>query len=259
MTNAEKRKEITEFITTLFNMLDPTGLNAEKFINSHKKMSDSQFILKMNEFINNDKDNLYLEFESFENEPNFETIEKAADYVGDKYVKLFDYMAMPEVSGDPNNPVYTTHKIFNGYINMRRVQQIVDVKNHIPTSVDKRDPKTNQVTQESKAARVSDVELFSLLCQNNTNILKEMYGPRGGDPVMRDEMNYQISTAETAKLSDMHDNKLNKTSLNTADAYMLAAGFETDLVTKKGILKRTINKYGKDANTVKRKETSEKI
>lgn len=258
MTNSEKRAEITEFVTTLFNILDPTGENAAKFMNEHSKMSDSQFILKMKDFINDDKKNLYLELESFKNEPNFETIEKAADYVGEKYVKLFDYMAIPEISPDPNNPVYTTHKIFNGYINMRRVQQIVDVKNHIPVSVDKRDPKTNQVTQDSKAARVSDVELFSLLCQNNTNILKEMYGPRGGDPVMRDEMNYQIATSEVAKLSDMHDNKLNKTSLNTADVYMIGAGFETDLVTKKGILKRTINKYGKEANVINRKENSNK-
>lgn len=257
MTNSEKRKEITEFITNLFDIIDPSGANSKKFINDHKNMTDSQFILKMKEFTDNDKKNLYVEFESFENEPNFETIDKAADFVGEKYVKLFDYMAMPEISPDPNNPIYTTHKVFNGYINMRRVQQIVDVKNHIPTSIDKRDPKTNQVTQDSKAARVSDVELFGLLCQNNINILKEMYGPRGGDPVMRDEMNYQISTSEVAKLSDMHDNKFNKTSLNTADAYMLAAGFETDLVTKNGILKRTLNKFGKDSGTIKRKQATE--
>lgn len=246
MTNAEKRKEITDLIVKVYDAMDKTKKNSQKFIAETEKMSDSQFIALFTSITNDPKRHLYFEIEAFVNEPDYEMLEKAADIVGDEYCHLYDYIAMPHLSDDPEHPLYTKEKIFNGYINLRRVQQLVNNKNHIPTNVEKRDPKTGQVTLESKAAKISDVEQFALICQQNENILKEMFGPRGGDPVMRDEMDHQIATTGTTELSDMVDNKLNKVALNTANVYLTAAGFETDLITKNGILPRTLqNQYSK--------------
>lgn len=254
MTNSEKRKEITEFLVKLYDTVDPTKANSDKFKENTDKMSDSQFIALFTSLVNDPKRHLYIEIEPFVNEPDYEMLEKAAnDVVGDEYCHLYDYIAMPHLSDDPDKPYYTKEKIFNGYINLRRVQQLVNNKNHIPTNIEKRDPKTGQVTLESKAARVSDVEQFALICQQNKNILKEMFGPRGGDPVMRDEMEHQIATKGTADLSDMVDNKFNKVSLNTTNVYLTSAGLETDIVTKNGVLPRTIQNLGKDANSMDRR------
>ena len=253
MTNAEKRKEINSFLIKLFNQLDPTGKNTSKFRSQTEKLTDSQFIALFTSIVNDPKKHLYLEIEAFVNEPDYETIEKAAyDIVGDEYCHLYDYLAMPHLSSDPSKPNFTNKKILTGYINMRRVQQLVNNKNHIPTSVGQRDPRTSQVVQESKAARISDVEQFALICQGNEMILKEMFGPRGGDPVMRDQMEHQIATTGSASLEEMTDSKFNKTALNTANVYYLAAGLETDLVTKNGILPRTVKEYDKDARSIKR-------
>lgn len=253
MTNTEKRKEISNFLIKLYNHLDPTGKNTKKFRDQTDKLSDSQFIALFTSIINDPKKHLYFEIEAFVNEPDYETIESAANnIVGDEYCHLYDYIAMPHLSDDPEKPYYTKNKIFNGYINMRRVQQLVNNKNHIPTSVGKRDPKTSQVTQESKAARVSDVEQFALICQGTQKVLKEMFGPRGGDPVMRDEMEHQIATTGNTTLEEMTDSKFNKTSLNTANIMYLSAGLETDLVTKNGILPRTVMQYDKEAKSIKR-------
>jgi hypothetical protein len=246
MTNKEKRQKITKLIDDMYNGLDSTKKNSINFHNKTDKLSDSQFIALFTSLVNDPKKHLYFEMEAFVNEPNYETIEKVAnDIIGDEYCHLYDYIAFPHLSED-GKVYYTKNKIFNGYINLRRVQQLANNKNHIPTSTDKRDPRTGQVTQESKAARVSDVEQFALICQGNKKILKEMFGPRGGDSVMRDEMEYQISTSGSASLDDLTDNKLNKPSLNTTNVYFLSAGLETDLVTKNGILPRTLqNQYNK--------------
>lgn len=252
MNNSAKRQEITNFIVELYDTIDPTKSNSDKFIRDTEKLSDTQFIALMNSIVEDPKKHLCIEMEAFVNEPDYDKLEKAADVVGDEYCHLYDYIAMPHLSDDPDHPYYTKEKIFNGYINIRRVQQLVNNKNHIPTHVDKRDPKTGQVTFESKASRVSDVEQFALICQNNKNILKEMFGPRGGDSVMRNEMEHQISTSGETRLSDMHDNKFNKTSLNTANVYLTAAGFETDLITKNGILPRTVQSQYKDAKVIDR-------
>lgn len=244
--NAAKRKEITDFIVEMYDALEQGGTkNSTNFLNFTKKMSDSQFIAYMTSLVNDPKKHLYFEIEAFENEPDYATVENVANnIVGEEYTHLYDYIAFPHLSSDPKNPVYTVHKVFNGYINMRRVQQLVNNKNHIPTSTSKRDPKTNQVVFESKAARVADVEQFAMICHGTKNVLKEFFGPRGGDPVMRDEMSQQIATTGSAQLSDMHDSKLNKTSLNTANVYLIASAIESDLVTKNGILPRTIiNQY----------------
>lgn len=256
MTNTEKRKEITDFLIKLYDKVDPTGRNTQKFKSNTEKLSDTQFIALFRSLVNDPKKHLYLEIEAFVNEPDYETIEDAIlNIVGDEYCHLYDYIAMPHLSDDPNHPYITKHKVFNGYINLRRVQQIVNVKNHIPVSTGKRDPRTAQVTQESKASRISDTEQFALICQHNENVLKEMFGPRGGDPVMRDEMEHQISTTGTVNLEEMTDSKLNKTALNTANVYFLAAGLETDLVTKNGVLPRTVQSYDKDAKYMNRDKT----
>lgn len=252
MTNHEKREEISNFIVTLYDIIDPTKKNSSKFVADTKSLSDAQFLALFTSIVNDPKRHLYIELEAFESEPDYETLEKAADFVGEEYCQLYEHIAMPHLSNDPDNPTYTKEKIFNGYINLRRVQQLVNNKNHIPTHVDKRDPKTGQVVMESKAARVSDVEQFAIICQQNYNVLKEMFGPRGGDPVMRDEMEHQISTTGVAELSEMTDNKLNKTALNTANVYFLAAGLETDLITKNGILPRTLQNQYKGANVMDR-------
>ena len=252
--NAAKRKEITDFIVEMYNALEKGGTkNSDNFLAKTQKMSDSQFIAYMTSIVNDPKKHLYFEIEAFENEPDYETVENVANnIVGEEYTHLYDYIAFPHLSEDPKKPIYTVHKVFNGYINMRRVQQLVNNKNHIPTSSSRRDPKTNQVVFESKAARVADVEMFALICHGTKNVLKEFFGPRGGDPVMRDEMSQQIATTGTAQLSEMHDSKLNKTSLNTANVYLVASAIESDLVTKNGILPRTIMNQYKEARTLDR-------
>lgn len=255
-TLAEKRKKITDFLVRLYDHLDPTKSNSQNFLANTSKMSDAQFIAYFTTLVNDPKKHLYLEIEAFKNEPSYEMVESAAeDIVGDKYCHLYDYIAFPHLSSDPNKPVATVHKVFNGYINMRRVQQIVNHKTHIPTSVEKRDPKTGQVSMESKAARVADTEQMGMICQGNMNILKEMFGPRGGDPVMRSQMEQQIASTGSTNLSDMTDNRLNKTSLNTANVYFVAAGLESNLVTKNGLLPGTLSDIdGKDPKTLDRKE-----
>lgn len=256
MNLAEKRQMITEQVCKTFDILDPTKTNSNNFHEKFDSMSDAQFIAYFKTLVANPKTHLYFEIEAFKDkrEPSFDIVEKAADFVGEKYCKIYDYIAFPHLSDDPSKPVVTTNKIFNGYINMRRVQQIVNHKTHIPTDNDKRDPKTGQVTQESKAARVSDAEHFGMICQGMPNVLKEMFGPRGGDAVMRSEMEQAIASGGSVTLGELTDSKVNKTSLNTANVYYLAAALETDLITKNGVLPRTLFDMNKDAKTLKRNE-----
>lgn len=257
MTISEKRKEITNLIDKLYNHLDPTKKNTKKFHELVDKMSDEQFIKYFTKLVNDPKKHLYVEFEAFVNEPNLELVlEAEKKIVGEEYCHTFDYLVFPHLSEDKSKPYVTKYKIFNGYINMRRVQQIVNHKNHVPTNVEKRDARTGQVTQESKASRVSDVELYGMIVQGVDDVIREMYGPRGGDLVMKDEMALQIAQSGTCNLKEMTNSKFNKVSLNTINTIYTAAGLETDLLTKHGILPRTLADGGQEIETRRKLDRS---
>jgi hypothetical protein len=248
MVMNEVRSEMISLVKSLWDTLDPTGRNSKKFIDSTSSMSDVQFFNMIENL--GEKNHLYFEIEAFENEPYWELIE-AADKIVD--AKIYDYIAIPHISGDSEEPCYTVNKVLNGYINMRRVQQMVNKKNNIPTDVDKINPKTGQVTGDSKAARVSDMEQFALICHGTENVLKEFFGPRAGDPVMKDEMLHDIATTGSASLEKLPNSRLNKVALNTANVALLGAALESNLVTEDGILPRTVRNSYKEAKGLSRK------
>jgi hypothetical protein len=246
------RKQMVDLIVTVWDMLDNTGKCSQDFVNKTKDMLDSEFFEMMRLIVSPEtKNHLYLELEAFENEPLFEQIEEAADFLG---VKLFDYVAFPHLSGDSEEPYYTVHPVFTGYANIRRVQQIVNKKNKIPTSVDERNPRTGQVTGHSKAARLSDVEVVALIAHGSYNILNEFFTLRSGDPVAREGAAHEIATKGSCSLEELDLDRRNRVALNTANVVLLGAGIETNLITEGGVLKRTLEKQYKDPRGLKRKE-----
>lgn len=115
------RKEIVDLITDTFDIMDKKGVNSDKFIDDIKHMTDDEFFQMIKALISDPKKHLYFEIEAFENEPIFEDIEKAAEFLGEEFVKLYDYIAWPHMSEDGEEHFSTINKIFTGYINMRRV------------------------------------------------------------------------------------------------------------------------------------------
>jgi hypothetical protein len=132
-----------------------------------------------------------------------------------------------------------------GYINQRRVQQTLSVKNHLSVSIDKRNPKTGQVIDDDKNARISDMELYQLIFQNSPNSLAEFFGPRSDDLVMKNEMLYQIQRKGSVSLDELPSQSANKVSLNYLNFLLMAAGYETDLINDSGLLPITIDRGGK--------------
>jgi hypothetical protein len=251
------RKELLDKITGVYDRLEGhtgTTVNSDNFLNMTKNMSDNEFFDYIHGILADPKKHLYFEIEVFEREPRWEEVEETAKFLN---LELFDYVAFPHLSSDPSKPVYTINKIFVGWINMRRVQQVVNKKNSIPTGIDKRSSLTGQVSGESKAARVSDLEMFALVCHGVDNLTKEYFGPRAGDLVAKEEMLHQIATTGSVSLKDLPNKRSNRVALNTANVYLLGGGMESDLITKEGyILQRTFEKQYEGAKGLTRKEGS---
>ena len=235
----ERRKEMCNIIYRFFNALDPTKENTKKYKAMFEPMTDQKFKSFFTEFFNNPKHYLILDMVDYERDLQVEYIEAAAKVID---VPLFEYVTMPHLTMDKENPIITKHKVPVGYIHLKRPQQTVMKKNGLSVEADQRSAFTGQVTGGDKNGRESDLENCMLTSLGMKYTLKELNGPRADDLVMKKEMLDQINRNGYTELSGLTDKVENKTTLNTINTYFLGMGLHTDLITKGLKLPYTLDK-----------------
>jgi DNA-directed RNA polymerase beta subunit len=99
-----------------------------------------------------------------------------------------------------------------------------------------------QVTGDSKAARESDMENYSLQTIGAENALRELMGGRSDDIKAKSQMYEKISTEGFAMQKEIESDPSSKVTLNTVNVMFLGAGIQTDLVNKTSLLPITAEK-----------------
>lgn len=230
------RKEIEQLIYDVFDAIDPSGTNTQKYRSHFEGMSDTEFEKFMKSFLKNDEEQFILDIVEFEHDLTMDKCEKAAKVLG---IPLMEYVYMPWLTMDKENVVVSKEKCLVGYINVKRPQQMVHKKNGISISNTKISALTNQVVDHDKNARDSDIEASMLVALGADEILKELHGPRADDPVMKREMNQSIATKGYVSLEDLTNSPTNKVTLNTINTFLLSMGLKSDIVTDSYILPKT--------------------
>ena len=230
------RKEIEQLIYDVFDAIDPSGTNTQKYRSHFEGMSDTEFEKFMKSFLKNDEEQFILDIVEFEHDLSMDKCEKAAKVLG---IPLMEYVYMPWLTMDKENVVVSKEKCLVGYINVKRPQQMVHKKNGISISNTKISALTNQVVDHDKNARDSDIEASMLVALGADEILKELHGPRADDPVMKREMNQSIATKGYVSLEDLTNSPTNKVTLNTINTFLLSMGLKSDIVTDIYILPKT--------------------
>jgi hypothetical protein len=249
MTVKEKRKKIETLIYGTASRFDKSGRNTKKFKEFFGKMSDEQFTKWANKFFKDDEENFYFEVLPYKNEPILKDIQEAANYLG---IELEEYIYYRS-GDDKDNPVRSAYKVPTGWIMTKRLQQMLMKKNSYGWDISVRNNKTNQLTGDSRVARISDAETFNLGVWNADLAVKEFFSARGDDDVAKMEMYKEIATQGYTQLQDYTDELENKTTLNTVDVYFMGAGLMTDLVTEGLELTRTVEEKKR------RKSSNEKL
>lgn len=249
MIDKKKRQEMENLIYMVFDELDTTGKNTLKYKELFSKMSDTQFDKYMKDFLNNDDQNFYLEIEPYVVDPGMKEVEKAAKKID---VPLFEHVVMPFQNPDGKS-VVTPYPVLVGYLHLKRVQQMVKKKNTMSIHIDKRNPKTGQVTSDDKNGRSSDVENISLIAIGAEKTLKEMKDARADDIKMKSEMLKKIKTDGYVSLDELPSNKTDKVALNTLDVFFTSCGLKTDLITNSLALPRTLRNLNRGADSISSK------
>lgn len=242
MATTVKHQEILDYIYSVIDALDPSGKNTEKYKEQIGNLTEDQFEAMIEYYLTDPDDHLTIELDPFEQNVTVENIVEAASRAN---VLLEDYLVLPHISENPDDPFVSNHKCLLLYVNQRRVQQTLTVKNHLSTAIDKRNPKTNQVIDEDKNARISDMEMYQLIFQGAENSLTEYFGPKSDDMVQKQEMLYQIQRKGSVSLEELPNQVKNKTSLNYLNFLLLGAGYQSDLIDNSGILPIVADRGGK--------------
>lgn len=224
----EKRKYFMDYMTNVYDILDPSGTNTKMFHEKYDKLSDEEFAKEIEDFLSDDSQKgFYLEIVEFERDLTLENIFKCAEY---QKVPLFEHVALPHINGDTDNAVVTPEPVPVGYIHAKRMQQTLLKKNSGSIHNDKRDSKTGQVVREDKNARTSNVETYSMIASGAINGLRELLGPRADNMVAKNEMYKMIQQDGYVSLEELSNRQTDKVAINSLDVYFTMQGLRTNLV-----------------------------
>jgi hypothetical protein len=225
---SERRKLFMKHLCTILDYLDPSGENSKIYHDKLDKLSDAQFDKWATDFLNDPKDNIYLEIIEYERMVSMENIKKCAEYMK---VPLFERVASPYLSDDDKYEIVTPEPVPVGYIHIKRMPQTLLKKSAGTISIEKRNAKTGQVTGADRNALNSDAETYSLAANGADYALKELMGPRADDMKAKAQLYRDISENGYVSLADIDNDKYSKTALNSMEVYFLMQGITTNLVT----------------------------
>jgi len=128
--------------------------------------------------------------------------------------------------------VRTRDKVMVGYINVKRLQQMLSKKNQFTFDTKNVDYATGEVKGKSKVHHISNAETYMLLLQNSKNTLKEFFGPRGSNLEQKKEMKNKIATDGWVSLKDIPATEAKNEAINTLDMYIISSGLRSNLSFK---------------------------
>ena len=113
-----KRNKIESLVIDVFNKLDKTGANSQKYKEFFKNMKDKEFDNWIKEFIRKPKANFYLEVLPNKNAPCIKDAKDALDYLK---VPTEEYVYYRH-DGHIDDPIRTRYKVPVLYVSIRRLR-----------------------------------------------------------------------------------------------------------------------------------------
>jgi hypothetical protein len=182
----KERKEIEDLVYGFFRIIDPSGHNEKKYKEYFGGLDDKEFTKWADDFFKDEEAHFFLEALPYHNEPTLPIIKKAAQFLD---IPLDEYICFPHLGG-----VITAEQVPCGVLFLKRHQQLLSKKNNIAANINDRSFRTGQVVDDSKAARISDMDNYALQVTNSNAILHELLSMRADDLDGKSQLYEKISS-----------------------------------------------------------------
>lgn len=217
-----KRKAAEAAILATLTRMEPGGLNAERYKEKFKSMSDTEFDSWM-KAIRDKKKKLVLFAPNMKIALQRADLLKAAKALN---VKLFERINLWDSSSKRR---YLTPKEYLVLrLPVRRSQQMIQRKISTPESDRSINQLTGQVRKPDKGASLSMIEMKVLSDKGLTKTVSELVTIRGGNPEGYGDFRTYLEDSGSVSLKEI-DARHRPRSIHTLRAYMLGMGLDLSI------------------------------
>ena len=218
----EKRKQCEELIYKTFSTIDPSGANTEYYQKLFSGMSDAQFTKLISGRLP-----FRYHVAPFDNEPKMPDILNAF-----KVLKkpLLEKVNLPYLSKDISGKPIQSQECLVGYLNIKRLKQMLTKKNNTAMEISNRDMKTGKLLGHDKGGLESNKEFEGALALGLENITIEYSRIKAASMKAKAEAYNTINVKGEVSLADIDSDKTDSIAKNTMNVYLIGANLHSNLI-----------------------------
>lgn len=218
----EKRKQCEELIYKTFSAIDPTGANTEYYQKLFSSMSDAQFTKLISGRLP-----FRYHVSPFNNEPKMPDIINAFKVL-DK--PLLEKVSLPYLAKDNNGKAIESKECLVGYMNIKRLKQMLTKKNNTALEIANRDMKTGRLLGHDKGGLESNKEFEGALALGLENTTAEYARIKAAAMKAKAETYNTINTKGEVSFKDIDTDKTDSIAKNTMNVYLIGANLHSNLI-----------------------------
>jgi hypothetical protein len=218
----QQRQQAEELIYKIYDTVDPSKTNSDYYRKIFATMSDQDFV----KFC---KRRLPFRFHNsvFKVEPKMYEIIDAFKVLNKP---LLEKVKLPYLAKDENGNPIESKECLVGYLNIKRLKQMLTKKNNTAIEIDKRDMKTGRLLGTDKGGIESNKEFEGALALGLENTSAEFARIKAAAMKAKAEAYNTIRIKGEVSMSDIDTEKTDSIPKNTMNVYLIGAGIHTNLI-----------------------------
>lgn len=219
----EKRKECEELIYRTFSAVDPSGANTQYYQQLFSTMSDAQFSKLI-------AGRLPFRYHvaPFDNEPTMPDIFNAFKVL-DK--PLMEKVKLPYLAKNKNGEPIESKECLVGYLNIKRLKQMLTKKNNTAMEISKREMKlTGRLQSDDKGGLESGKEFEGAMALGLENTTAEYARVKAAAMKAKAEAYNTINVKGEVSFKDIETDKNDSIAKNAMNVYLIGANLHSNLI-----------------------------
>ena len=217
------RSKCEALIYKTFSTVDPSGANTEYYQKLFSNMSDDQFYKLISGRLP-----FRYHVSPFNNEPKMPDVIKAFKEL-DK--PLFEKVKLPYLAEDKNGKPIESKSCLVGYLNIKRLKQMLTKKNNTAMEISKRDMKlTGKLIGSDKGGLESNKEFEGAMALGLENMTVEYARVKAASMKVKAEAYKNINVKGEVSFDDIDADRLDSIPKNAMNVYLIGANLHTNLI-----------------------------
>ena len=237
----EKRAACEELIYRTFSAIDPTGANTQYYQQLFADMSDQEFTRLISGRLP-----YRYHVAPFNNEPTMPDIFSAFKVLNKP---LMEKVKLPYLAKNANGDPIESKECLVGYLNIKRLKQMLTKKNNTAMEIAKREMKlTGRLQSSDKGGLESNKEFEGAMALGLENTSAEYARVKGASMKAKAEAYNTINVKGEVSFDDIDTEKTDSISKNAMNVYLIGANLHSNLIDENYYNPHTLARHAERLN-----------